>query len=362
MRLSSLLGTTLFAGALVAQGSIVSPVGTTNVEGNGSNSFPFSSSTARRYLQIHADLGSTPLLITQLSFRLNAPTTTTNYTGTRTYDLELYMGDGISPMTPSMTYDSNYVAPKTTVIPRTLITWGPQGQAVTPGPNAFTSNMDLTLPTPFLYSGVNSLVWEVAHYGFTSVGTLGVLDVDGSSTLTAPSTITGAGCVATGQANPMTHTYTVNDSAGTLTLNGTITAAPANSLAIMAIGFSNPNLAFPGLCGVVFTDAAITQVLGLTTATGTFTADTPTGAMVLPNVLTGVTLYTQAFAVDLGLAFPIQFACSNGRMATVPAPQLGHVNQVTRLWNNVGGTATTQAFCSPTTIVGYGLPVRFSHL
>jgi hypothetical protein len=360
MRLLPLLCTTLFASALAAQGSIISPIGTATVEGSGSNSFPFSSTVARRYLQIHGDLGSTPLLITQLSFRMNVGTT--NWTGTRTFDLELYMGDGVSPMAPSMVYDNNYLAPKTTVIPRSFITWGPQGQAVSPGPNAFTSNMDLTLPTPFVYTGVNPLVWEVAHFSQTSSGTLSVLDVDGSSTLTATSTITGTGCIATGQTAAMTHTYAVNDSAGTLTLNGTITAGPANSLAIMAIGFTNPNLAFPGLCGVVYTDAAITQVLGFTTATGTFTADTPTGAIILPNVLTGVALYTQAFAVDLGLAFPIQFACSNGRVSTVPAPQLGHVNQVTRLWNNAGGTTTTTAFCSPTTIVGYGLPVRFSYL
>jgi len=360
MRLLSLLGATVLAGVVAAQGTIVSPVGTASVEGSGTNLFPFASTTVRRYMQIHADLGSTPLLITQLSLRANAGTT--NGTGTRTFDMELFLGDGVSPMTPDMAFDRNYVGSKTVVIPRTFIVWGPQGQSVSPGPNPFTGNMDLLLPTPFLYTAVHPLVWESHHYGYTTAGTFAAIDADASSTLTATSTVTGTGCIASGQTAPMTHTYAVNDSCGTLTMVPTIAAAPANSLAILALGFSNPNLAVPGLCSSVYTDATITQVLGLTSATGTFTADTPTGAIIVPNLLTGVPIHTQAFAVDAGSPNPIQFACSNGRFATVPAPQTTKVNLVTRLWNNVGGTTAVYALCSPTTIVGYGLPTRFSHL
>ena len=104
-----------------------------------------------------------------------------------------------------------------------------------------------------------------------------------------------------------------------------------------------------------------TQVLGFTTATGTFTADTPNGVIVVPNTLTGLPIFTQAFAVDTGSANPIQFACSNGRSATVPAVGTAHVNQVSRLWNTVGGTSATQAFFSAAT-VGYSLATEISHL
>jgi len=355
MRLPRLVVATWLAGAALAQGSLVSPVGTTSVEGNSSNTFPFVSSVARRYMQLHGDLGTAPLLITQLSFRAGA--STINSTGTRTYDLELYMGDGVSTLVPSLVFDSNYLTPKTVVIPRTLITWGPQGQSVTPGPNPFTGNMDLLLPTPFAYLGTNPLVWEVAHYGATAAGTFTSLDADESSTLVAPSTITGLGCVATGQNSPMRHTYTVRDTAGTLLMHPSIAVGPANSLCLLAIGFGNPTLVVPGLCGTVYTDALITQVLGFTTPTGSFTGDAP---ILVANSLTGLPLFTQCFAVDLGLGNPIQIVCSDGRQATVPAPQTAHVNLASRLWNNLGGTTATTAIFGQWS-VGYALSTRFSH-
>jgi len=359
MRLHPLVCATTLVGAVLAQGTIVSPAGLATVEGDNSNTFPFVVNTVRRYMQIHGDLGSTPRLLTQLSFRAGA--STLNLTGTRTYDLELYMGDGVSTLVPNLVLDSNYVGTKVVVIPRTLITWGPQGQSVMPGPNPFTGNTDLLLPTPFGYLGTHPLVWETAHFGVTAVGNFSSLDADGSSSMTAPSTVTGPGCVATGEINPMTHTYTVHDSAGTLLMNPTISLGPANSLCQLAIGFSNPNLVVPGLCGTVYTDAQITTVLGFTSATGSFTADTPTAAIVVPNVLAGLPMYTQCFAVDLGLVNPVQFVCSNGRLATVPAPQTASVNLVSRLWNNVGSPSTTTAAFG-TSIAGFALVTQFSHL
>jgi hypothetical protein len=159
----------------------------------------------------------------------------------------------------------------------------------------------------------------------------------------------------------MTHTFTVHDSAGTLQLNPTISLGPANALCLLALGFSNPNLAVPGLCTPVYTDAIITQILGVTSSTGSFTADTPTAAVIVPNVIAGLPLFTQCFAVDLGLVNPIQIVGSNGRTATVPAPQTASVNLTSRLWCNVGGTtAPTAAF--GTSIVGYALVTQFSHL
>lgn len=359
MRIIPLLGSVCLVGAAFAQGAIVSPVGTATVEGNANNVFPFGQNVARRYLQIHADLGSTPLVITKLAFRVNA--SATNYAGTRVHDLELYMGDGVSQTTPNLVFDNNYVGAKTLVMPRGNVTWGPQGQAVTPGPNPFNGSMDLLLTTPFVYAATAPLVWEAVYYGNTTSGTMSAFDADSSTTTSAVSTITGTGCIATGQTAAMTHTYAIADVAGTLMMNPTIAAGPANSLAILAVGFSNPNLAFPGLCSNVYTDAVFTQVLGFTTATGTFTNDTPNGAIIVPNTLTGLPIFTQAFVVDTGSTNPIQFACSNGRSATVPAVGSAHVNQVTRLWNTVGGTTATQAFYSTAT-VGYSLATELSHL
>lgn len=256
-----------------AQGTVISPLSCIAAEGDASNAFPFGSTTPRRYMQIHADLGATPLLITKIGFRVTASAAA--YTGTRTFDMELFMGDGnpTAQQLPNLTFDANYASPKQTVLPRQFVTWGPTGQAVTPGPNPFSPALEITLATPFLYTGTAPLIWEVAMYAYTNNPvtpiSFGTLDTDGSTTLTAVSTITGTGCAATGNTTPMTHTYVVNDSAGTLMMNGTITGGPANSFALMAVGFANPNAAIPGLCANLLTDLTLVQFLGLTSATGT---------------------------------------------------------------------------------------------
>jgi hypothetical protein len=362
MQASRLLGIALLATTAAAQGTIVSPVGASTVEGSSANLFPWTTNTPRRYMQLHSDLGATPLAITMLSFRVSAGTTLN--AGTRIHDVELYLGEGRNALQPSYVFDNNYVAPKQLMIPRTLITFGPQGQAVTPGPNPFTGNMDLILPAPFIYTGANSLVWEATCFGMTAgaAGTFGTPDAEQGVLTTATSTVTGPGCVATGQAAAMTHTLSCTDVAGTLVLNSTLAAGPANSLCFLAVGFQNPNLAFPGLCSPVYTDAILTQVMGITDAAGAITTNTPAGAtFTVPNLLTGLTITTQAFAIDLGRIDPIPFCGSDGRSVVVPGSNLARVNLATRIFNNAGGTTATQGIFFTST-VGYALVTQFSHL
>ena len=160
----------------------------------------------------------------------------------------------------------------------------------------------------------------------------------------------------------MTHTLACADIAGTLALNVTVAAGPANSLCFLAVGFNNPNLAFPGLCSPVYTDAIFSQVMGVTDGGGAITTNTPAGAtIVVPNGLTGVTITTQAFAIDLLRADPIPFCASNGRSVVVPTSNLTRVNLATRIFNNAGGTAATEGIFFNTTI-GYALVTQFSHL
>jgi hypothetical protein len=363
MRSSNYLVLLALTASLAAQGTIVSPLSCVAAEGDSNNIFPFGGATVRRYMQIHADLGTTPRVITKIGFRINTPTLSTNYTGTRTHDIEVYMGDGLatSQQLPNLTYDANYAAPKTTVLPRQLVTFGPTGQSVSPGPNPFQPELEITLATPFVYTGTAPLIWEIAYFGSTAAGTTAAYDADQSTSVTGPSTITGIGCPPTGGTTPMTHAYTINDTAGTLLMNGTITGGPANALALMAIGFSNPNAPAPGVvCSNIYTDGAIVQFLGITSATGTYTADNPTGAIIIPNTATGLTLFTQAFCIDPTNPGLFLIA-SNGRTATVPAVGTAEVNLVTRLWNTAGGTTATSAVFSTSTI-GYALATQFTHL
>lgn len=358
LRLATAL--TLASVALAQGGTIVSPNGAATVEGSGSNSFPFSSTVQRRYLQLHSDLGTTPRVITQLSFRVTAATT--NYTGTRVHDLELYMGHGRHALSPSWNLDANYIGGKTLMIPRSLITFGPTGQAVSPGPNPFTGAMDLILPQPFVYNGNNSLVWELAYYGNTSSGTNGTVDAEQGVVTAGTSTITGTGCTALGNTAPMTHTFTCHDIAGTLSMNSTVTAGPVNSACFLAVGFSNPMLTVPGLCSTVYTDAVLTQFMGFTDGAGAMTTSNPAGAtIVIPNFGGGVPLTSQVFALDLGRPDPIEFCASNGRQVTTPAPNTTRVNLATRIFNNAGGTTATDGVYF-TSCVGYALVTQFTHL
>jgi hypothetical protein len=365
MHLLGSLSVAALTASLVAQTTIVSPAGFATVEGDSNNTFPFGGSTAasdvRRYMQIHADLGTTPRVITKLAFRATAQAGT--FTGTRVHDIEVYMGEGLptSQRLPNFQYDLNYAAPKTTVLPRTLVTWGPQGQTVIPGPSPFNGSMDIVLATPFSYTGTRPLIWEVAYFGDVYTPTMARVDADGSSSTTAMSSITGPGCAATGSSTLMTHSYIVGDSAGTLMMNGTIRAAPPNVPLLMAIGFTNPQFPVPGLCSSLYTDAVSVQFLGFSSASGAFTAHVPTGAIVVPNAFSGVDVFTQAFALDpLSLA-GIPFTMSDGRSSAIPAAGTTEVNLVTRLWNSVGGTTTPWAMFGTST-VGYGLIVEFTHL
>jgi len=142
----------------------------------------------------------------------------------------------------------------------------------------------------------------------------------------------------------------------------TVTAGPANALCFLAVGFTNPNLAVPGLCSNVFTDALLVKGMGVTSATGTITTSTPTfSTIIAPNIIFGATLFSQVFALDVGSPNPIQFAASNGRSVTVPAPNTTRVNLATRIFNSVGGVTATEGIYFTST-VGYALVTKFSHL
>ncbi|MCA8954501.1 MAG: hypothetical protein KDC87_00420, partial [Planctomycetes bacterium] len=142
-----------FTACLSAQNTIVSPIGATSTEGSGSNAFPFTSSVIRRYQQIHSDLGSGAKLIKQLSFRANGGST--NYTGTRAMDIELALCDAGDYASISNNFSANYIGSPTTVISRTIVNLGPQGQASIPSP---FQGMDLSF-SPYVHSGTNSLLW-----------------------------------------------------------------------------------------------------------------------------------------------------------------------------------------------------------
>lgn len=337
----------------------VSPVGSTWVEGSAGNAFPFVSTVSRRYQQIHGDLDATrPLRIGQLNFRPNTPATPTLYTGTRSIDMELLMGRGPADYANvSRVYASNFSAPPQTVIARRLLNWGPIGVTVAGGPQPFSTGMALPLDAPFVWTGPGTLTWEAVIHANTSIGTFPALDAAQGTVTGAGRTTTGQGCTCTGRTATHALSSTLNDIQGYLGLSVGVINGPSNAPAFTAIGFSNPNLTFPGLCGSLYTDLLAILPIGVTSATGSLASTNGLGLFVANN-LGGVTLYLQNHALDLGLP-GIGICNSAGGAYTIPGPNTNRVVRIARMYDNSNTTSATQGLALPSTTLGYGLVVEF---
>jgi len=347
--------------ALPAQSqTIVSPVQAANVEGSSNNVYPFGTNVARRYQQIHSDIGGTVKLITKLSFRMNAGSTATTYSGTTALDTELWMGQSVDWNKASFSYAANYLAPPSSVVARKVLTWGPQGANTPPGPEPFL-NMDIPLDTPFVYLGsANSLAWEAVLYSYTATaGYAGTMDADGGTYTSGSSSTTSTGCIATGRSVAMTHVVQAYDYAGTLLVSWTIANGPSNAPTFIGLGATNPNLNVPGLCSPVCTDLLVTLPLGLTDSAGTMNREV-TPWILTTNSIAGGVIYSQAHSIDPARPNPITVSNSNGVATTMPSPNSSKVVKVTRIWNDLGGVTATRGAVTTTTL-DYGLVVQFTY-
>ncbi|HLU40703.1 MAG TPA: hypothetical protein VK081_15060 [Planctomycetota bacterium] len=361
VHLKTAIVTSLLLASLAAQQRVVSPVNAASREGNSENLFPWANYACPRYMQIHSDLTGAPLSITKLAFRMDARDTI-NYTAVNVVDLELFMGHGRPATSPSWFFAANYVAPATQVIARRVVNMGPQGQNSTVGPNPFTSNMELLLDAPFPYNGIDSLVWEAVIYANSVGGTFCRLDVEGSSRTNGTSTVTGAGCTATGQANPMTLAPAFADMGGTLVVNFTVADGPPLAPVILALGATNPNLAFPGLCSNLLTSLDVVFQMGVTDSAGAITFhNAGSSAFAVPNTIPGRTLFAQAHAFDPGRPDPIPFTNSQGRQLIIPTSDLSNVVLATRLFSQQGGPGATQSIFFFGTTVGHALVTEFTY-
>lgn len=361
MKISGLAFLPFLALGLPAQTkTLVSPIGLDLVEGSGGNSFPWGSTTIRRYLQIHSDVKGTPMLVSMLSWRMNGGNTTL-YTGTRVLDVELFMGNCVEFNRPSFRMDNNYIGPRAGVMARKVVNFGPQGQNATPGPAPF-QGMDLPLDTPFPYAGAFSLIWEALVYSNAAgTGTFNTsTDVNACVSKSGSSSTVGAGCIASGQTSAMALSASLADMGGDLVLGFSAARGPAGAPVILALGVANPDLPYPGLCSNLNTDLVVVAVVGTTDAAGALAAG-PGTAFVAPNSFPGAVLYAQLHAPDAGSAFPLPVVNSNGLKITIPGSDLTRQPKVARIFNNAGGITATDAVFFATSTVGYGLITRFTY-
>ena len=341
--------------------TIVSPTIATTAEGSSSNAFPWTSVSNKRYTQIHSDIGGSPKLISKIAGRMNG--TVSAFAGTRALDLELYMGDSVPYNACSFVIPNNYVGTRTLVTTRQVVNCGPFS-AGSPAPFAFA----IPLTTPFVYTGVHSLLWEMLLYGNAVSGSAPAsTDTELCSITAAVTTSVGTGCTATGQTSAMLLSLGASDVAGTFTMGWYVDRAPANAQTILYVGGSNPNLTIPGLCGVVYTDLLLALPLGTSDGTGFVGSLVGTSkiaggpcTLVLPNTFPGAAIYTQAHSLDLGSTFPLKIANSQGVSFTVPAPSTTRIAKLSRIYSNDTQTAVNAHYFN-TLSVGYGAPVEFTY-
>ena len=332
-----------------AQRTVVSPVRLTNTEGPSQNSFPIATTALARYMGIHSDIGGSVKLITGIGFRRDGPDASPG--GERELDIEIAMGDARSFDRISYVYSENWLGTPSTVMPRRTLRVGPCTAPGEPAP----FELLLPLPVPYFYLGVNSLGYDMRIHASVQIGVLKLLDAVSTTRVDGSTPLTGDGCFATGQAAAMDLVMSHHDVTGTYMIGGLIRFAPPNAQTFLALGASNPDLQFPGLCGRLLTDLLVTWNCGPSDAAGIVGEPGPVPGVVypsanmywtMPNTFPGVTLYAQAHALDVHRSDPLKICNSRGLKLTVPVPDTGSAVRCSRLYS-FATTATEYPRAAP---------------
>lgn len=330
------------ATSLAAQNLYVQPQGYAGVEGNSSSGIPFSYASARVQQADSNRIGMPMPAITSLSFRRDRLVGTT--ATARTIDVTVLMGkNDINAF--SATFATNWLS-----APSTVYTQKPTNLPdITVRPPVPPAALDITIPLdiPYGYDGVDSLMWEI----LVDNGITGTYSMDWVSTATTTngptSTQLGTGCTTSNGVMSLTTAFSATDT--TLNLSFSTLRAPSTSPVILALGTFDPNLALPGFCAALHTDAIIQAPIGTSGTTGTLSS------VVLPiawhNSLANVTLFSQVISPDLSQA-GIPIALSNGRMSATPPTSGGPApTGIKRTYSLTSSSAVTGSTPSVSAVV-----------
>ncbi len=346
--------------ALSQATSFVTPISATKTEGNAWNLFPFHSQTKRRYMQIHSDLPMQAIKVTTIGFRVEAESA--SYKGTRTLDIELYMGQSVPYDRCSFYYDRNWLpGTKTLVVKRKKVSFGP-GTPKFPGPSPFNKALQIKLDAPYTRLPPRSFAWELVVHGNTGGGIGKATDAEASNFVVGKTTSYGQGCTATGQRAPMSHSAELFDVGGTVILRAIATNCPKNSPAFLILGARNPSLAVPGLCTKLLSDLLLLLPIGKSDSSGNlnlFHQLSADGVLLFPNP-GSVQLYSQVLSLDTGRSSGFPFALSNGRSFKTPAKSSGTVIRATRLFDNSWSVSSKQSYFFGASTIGFALVIQLS--
>lgn len=337
-----------------AQSTVVSPTRAAT-QGGGGNSYPWSQGPMH-YMQLHSDLKGQFRLVNQLSFRMDPGTG--SYSGTRSIDLEMFMGNSVDYDAFSFTFASNYTATPMNVVARKLVNMGPQGpqgQPVSP-----FVGMNVPFDTPFPYVGVQSIAWEARVHGNTGTGSFESADALDSDNAQGATLLIGTGCTVTGRPLPMSMTAIAHQTCNHLTTLFDVSYAPSNAATVLAFGATNPNLSLQGLCGTLYTDFLLSVPVGTTDASGSFPRGGSAAFLFRTNPSPGAVVYTQMHSLDASSPYFVPVANSDGVRVTLPSLVPSKVTEVTRLYlygNATGSDASVDYYG----VVGYALATQFHY-
>lgn len=316
MLLRSLILSSVIASALAAQG-FTSPAGLITTEGSSNHDYILFKYNDLRWQQLDdTSLGINPMQVTRISWRRDGVVALDPTWIARTIDIKVVLSDSVQAGAISEGFDANYLGAPTVAFasrPVSLPDWT-AAPAVPPAP----FDLNLTLDAPWVYTGVNSYLWELQVTNNASNSDYGndFQSATGSTGTSNSGTIIGTGCIATGQTAAMTLACALKNQVSRFRAGYTVTRAPALAPAVLFIDGANANLPFPGLCANLIAMPTLQVGMGNADAAGAIT-------FALENIpfqpsTVGVTIYSQAIAIDVGQA-GLPVALSPGRSNVFPA-------------------------------------------
>lgn len=327
--------------AAVAQNLYVQPAGYEAVEGNSSSGIPFSYVSSRVQQSDSNRIGIVMPAISMLTFRRDRSAGATGIA--RTIDVTVLIGKN-DINTFSTNFATNWLSAPTTVYTRKPTNL-PDITMAPPAPPAPFA-IPIVFDSSYFYDGVDSLMWEIQ----VDAGTTGTYSMDWVSAATttngATSTALGTGCTTPNGAMSLTTTFSAT--ATNLSLSFATLRAPSTTPLTVLLGLSDPNLAIPGFCANVRTDAIASAPLGTSSATGGLTL-----ALTFPwsPSFSGWSMYSQIIAPDASQAgFPLAF--SNGRQSPMPLTAGGPApTGIKRTYSLTSSGATTGSTPSVSAVV-----------
>ncbi|MBK8979227.1 MAG: hypothetical protein IPM29_25300 [Planctomycetes bacterium] len=329
---TSLATVLLLAPLASAQGfSFITPVGSEFFEGNSSSNIMLGNlGTSTRVQQIDSNLVGRGLpLVSYLGWRRDGAGGGQQKTTTLTIVMSHADINAITS-----TFATNYKDPPQTVFAMRPVNL-PDWSAAMP---AAPFDTRITLDFPFVYNNVDAILWDVKKDNDPGIAYpqdwVATMPTNAYGDLPVP---LSAGCTTPNGA--MVHRTCLRVTGANLEFGFRVEGAPSSTAVSLLLGFSDPNVAVPGLCANVRTLVEVTAPLGAANAGGAIGLGFPF-SIPWNAAYANAPLFTQAIALDPSQP-GLSVALSGGLLTPAPASATATPIRVLRIYNTSSSSATT---------------------